>query len=106
MDDVGVLTTRPMRRYEVAPELPIPAGAVGEWAALSEVLEVAVTPCQAVDDAEAWWDPDRYEEACEGCVPCPARVPCLAYAMAAGERHGVWGGLSPEGRRELPWRRS
>jgi hypothetical protein len=28
-------------------------------------------------------------------------VPCLAYAVAADERHGVWGATTPEQRRQL-----
>ncbi len=29
-----------------------------------------------------------------GCEVCPARGPCLAYALAADERDGIWGGLT------------
>ncbi len=36
-----------------------------------------------------------------GCLACSARVPCLAYAVAADERHGVWGATTPEQRRQL-----
>ena len=35
---------------------------------------------------------------CEGCV---VRKDCLSAALAAGERFGVWGGLSQRGRRVL-----
>ena len=28
------------------------------------------------------------------CRRCEVRQACLDYALAAGERHGVWGGLS------------
>jgi len=28
------------------------------------------------------------------CLGCPVRRECLAYALAAGEPHGTWGGLS------------
>jgi len=28
------------------------------------------------------------------CRRCEVRQECLAYALAAGERYGVWGGLS------------
>lgn len=34
----------------------------------------------------------------QGCWRCPARDPSLAYAVAAGEREGVWGGLLPDQR--------
>ncbi len=32
---------------------------------------------------------------------CPVRRQCLAYAMEAGEEHGVWGGMSPNERRGM-----
>jgi WhiB family transcriptional regulator, redox-sensing transcriptional regulator len=27
------------------------------------------------------------------CARCPARLPCLEWAMAAGEQDGIWGGV-------------
>jgi WhiB family redox-sensing transcriptional regulator len=44
----------------------------------------------------AQWEPAR--AICNGC---PVRVECLEYALAAVEREGMWGGLSPEERRRL-----
>jgi WhiB family redox-sensing transcriptional regulator len=35
------------------------------------------------------------------CAQCPVRRQCLAYAVAAGEPHGIWGGLDPDERRSL-----
>lgn len=35
------------------------------------------------------------------CSGCPSRVECLTWALAAGEVHGVWGGLSERERRPL-----
>ena len=35
------------------------------------------------------------------CNECPVRAECLAYALAAGEKHGVWGGLSERQRRRI-----
>ena len=32
------------------------------------------------------------------CGGCPVRRPCADYALAADERYGVWGGLTPEER--------
>lgn len=85
----------------------IPDGALTEWHVLAVALEDAGTvPCRQTD-ADAWW-PDRKNLdapstrlAVHGCWRCPAREPCLAYAVAAGEREGVWGGLLPEERREM-----
>jgi hypothetical protein len=83
----------------------IPAGALAEWLRLAAELEEAdVVPCRA-GDLEAWWpdksqaDSDATQEAIAGCWRCPARAACADYAVAAGEREGVWGGLLPTERR-------
>lgn len=36
------------------------------------------------------------------CFRCEVRAACLADALARGERHGIWGGLSYEQRRRHP----
>ena len=33
------------------------------------------------------------------CAECPVRVPCLLYALVAGEREGIWGGATAAERR-------
>lgn len=33
------------------------------------------------------------------CCTCPVRGACLAHALLIPERHGVWGGTTPEQRR-------
>jgi len=38
----------------------------------------------------------RIEAARDICVGCPARLPCLAYALRTLPAAGVWGGLTPE----------
>jgi WhiB family transcriptional regulator, redox-sensing transcriptional regulator len=35
------------------------------------------------------------------CRACEVRTTCLTYALAHGERFGVWGGLSERERRQL-----
>lgn len=35
------------------------------------------------------------------CATCPVRAECLNYAMANGEKFGIWGGLSERERRRL-----
>ena len=35
------------------------------------------------------------------CRACPAREPCLAFALASRQELGIWGGTSPEDRRQL-----
>ena len=39
------------------------------------------------------------------CDACDVREPCLEFAITAGERFGVWGGLTPQERRSLVARR-
>jgi WhiB family redox-sensing transcriptional regulator len=40
------------------------------------------------------------------CRGCRVRVECLEYALALGEKHGIWGGLSERERRRLRRRRA
>jgi WhiB family transcriptional regulator, redox-sensing transcriptional regulator len=42
--------------------------------------------------------PERAKEVCKGCV---VRGECLEYALANGEKFGIWGGLSERERRRL-----
>ena len=35
------------------------------------------------------------------CLECLVREPCLESAITAGERFGVWGGLTPPERRSI-----
>ena len=39
------------------------------------------------------------------CGVCPSREQCLAFALATDQRLGVWGGTTPEERRQLLGRR-
>ncbi|MDQ3940938.1 MAG: WhiB family transcriptional regulator [Actinomycetota bacterium] len=41
------------------------------------------------------------DEAKMVCAMCEVRQPCLEFAIEAGERFGVWGGLTPQERRSL-----
>ena len=34
------------------------------------------------------------------CGSCPVRAPCLDYALATGQRDGIWGGMTAEEREE------
>jgi WhiB family redox-sensing transcriptional regulator len=84
----------------------IPPQALGAWSELADVLAATgPAPC-AVGDPELWWpirgeSRDQYADAVAACRVCPARGACLAYAVAAGERHGIWGGLWPRERLQL-----
>lgn len=35
------------------------------------------------------------------CAACPVRRPCLDYALAIREPHGIWGGLNELERKQL-----
>jgi WhiB family redox-sensing transcriptional regulator len=39
------------------------------------------------------------------CGACEVRAECLDYALANGEQHGIWGGLSERERRRLKQQR-
>jgi hypothetical protein len=85
----------------------LPAGARTEWLTLAAVLaDHGPPPCEE-GDPEAWWpdkktmDAPSTRAAVRGCWRCPARDACLAYAVAADERGGIWGGLLPDERREM-----
>lgn len=88
------------------PAWGVPAGALGEWVLLQVALvELEVPPACAVNP-EAWWcsaaTPAGAEDqafAARACRSCPVVDACAAYAVAARERHGVWGGLTPAARR-------
>ncbi len=63
------------------------------------------------DDAEVFFPPLHFEhkpqrEAREAkakaiCARCPVRAPCLEWALATGEQHGIWGGLSELERKSM-----
>ncbi len=54
-------------------------------------------------------DPDLFfpergastREAKEVCRSCVVREDCLEFALAIGEKHGIWGGMSERERRRL-----
>lgn len=78
----------------------VPASAVGEWEALQVALGGAArsVPCRTVD-VELWWEEDGERRAAALCQACPVLGECAAYAVAADERWGVWGGSSPSARK-------
>jgi WhiB family redox-sensing transcriptional regulator len=43
----------------------------------------------------------REARAKEICAMCPVRRPCLDYALAIREPHGIWGGLNELERKQL-----
>lgn len=55
-------------------------------------------PCSLAPDVWFSDDEDDRQLAISWCRQCPAMARCAAYALAAEERFGIWGGLSPEAR--------
>ena len=56
---------------------------------------------------EMFFPPAEQEAASakEICSECSVREPCLEAALAAGERFGIWGGMSTEERQVVAARR-
>lgn len=48
----------------------------------------------------------QIERAKQVCARCEVREQCLAWALEAGQDHGVWGGMSEEERRAIKRRKS
>ena len=48
----------------------------------------------------------QIEEAKKVCRRCEVREQCLAWALEAGQDHGVWGGLSEDERRAMKRRQA
>lgn len=67
-------------------------------------------------DPELFFSPDQFETKQEkddreavaksACSRCNVKAECLDYAIKAGERYGIWGGLTEQERRALVRRRS
>jgi hypothetical protein len=69
--------------------------------ALRDALEQAGPVACQTSDAEAWWPDSRDAHgpsarmALDACRRCEAAGPCLAYALAADHRYGVWARRCP-----------
>jgi len=78
---------------------------------------IQAVPTETGDAGERWQDrsnclgvdPDLFfpergastREAKAVCRSCEVRVDCLEYALAHGEKFGIWGGLSERERRRV-----
>jgi WhiB family redox-sensing transcriptional regulator len=50
------------------------------------------------EDGTAEWCYARARQICHGCA---VRMECLEFALACGERHGMWGGCTPSERERI-----
>ncbi len=74
-----------------------------------DLLNILSPPAWMTDAACAQVDPELFypekgdtgRVAKQVCAACPVRAECLAFALARGERFGVWGGESARVRRAL-----
>jgi endonuclease III len=81
----------------------IPPVAMDAWQALADALaDHGRVPCQASDPG-IWWPErrDSPDDALAMCQRCHVRAACPAYALAAGQRRGIWGGMTPAERKAL-----
>lgn len=94
-----MITPAPSRAVRVGPRIAPRSGLTGpgSWAERGLCVK---------DHPEIWFPVDEEDSelaaaAVEACFRCPVRAECLAHALAIGERHGIWGGLTPRQRRDL-----
>src|SRR4051794_22632321 len=81
---------------------PRPASAVLLVPTASTVAWLDQAACAAADPEiffPASGEPDAGAK--QYCASCPVRDACREYALAAGEEHGVWGGLNEAERRAI-----
>ncbi|SNT52759.1 WhiB family transcriptional regulator [Rhodococcoides kyotonense] len=83
-------------RHERPVVLPAPVSAEWDWQLGAR--------CRT-QDVDRFFDSDDELRAKAVCVTCPVIDRCRDYAVAAGEPHGIWGGLSPSERNRLRWLR-
>ena len=87
----------------------MPTKAAAQWLALRDALEQAGPVACQTTDADAWWPDSRDAHgpsasmALDACRRCEAAGPCLAYALAADHRYGIWGATLPQERRAMRW---
>jgi WhiB family redox-sensing transcriptional regulator len=83
---------------------PRPTASLSQFTALMNATIQATLPCNS---GQEWWSEDQrlMARAAALCGACSLLVPCRAYALAANEPTGVWGGLTPAQRRQFRRRR-
>ncbi|MGO2537228.1 MAG: WhiB family transcriptional regulator [Brachybacterium tyrofermentans] len=79
----------------------VPSGGEGPWERLARLVQENPEPVPCAGPEAAFWYGEAAEQhvAADACLDCPLMVACDAYATAAGEWWGVWGGLTQRERR-------
>lgn len=80
----------------------VPDHARDEWEQLHDTLAAhqEPPPCAGPDRDHWTGTVAQQQQAAARCLDCPAMVACATYARAAGERAGVWGGTTPQERKD------
>ena len=72
---------------------------------LSSIQAAGGVPCE--NNAELWYPEDFHDPEMRNratavakgiCHDCPIKKECFEYALETDQRHGIWGGTSPEER--------
>ncbi len=72
-----------------------------EWYRAAACSDVDVSVFYPPDNERGVLAGRRVQRAKQICERCPVIRICLTTALAANERHGVWGGLTPDERGRL-----
>ncbi len=70
-------------------------------AALYDHPDWRLRACRGQDPAIWYPGESSILEAQRICHTCPVEATCLEVALANGEDHGIWGGVSEKGRRRI-----
>lgn len=80
---------------------PTPTATSAVWYDTVACRDVDVNVFYPPDNERGVLAARRLQRAKQICRRCPVIDICLSVALASAERHGVWGGLSPEERLRL-----
>lgn len=85
------------------PSIGVPLVALTPWLRLHDAIALAGgTPCAGPDRDDWTGTAPEQARAADACLDCPVMSACAAYADAAEERSGVWGGRTERDRRSAP----
>jgi WhiB family redox-sensing transcriptional regulator len=89
-------------RWSRSVRLPVLTAAdQGPWRSRAACDPSTIEMFFVPDDVPAREARRREQAAKRVCAGCPVRRQCLRYALDAGERYGVWGGLNPAERERV-----